>query len=318
MVGRGAEPPGIRTAEAVADLAFASTRDSMAEEIVQADAVFAWRANRDLLMHAWARATRLRWIQSSSAGVDGLLFPELVESDVVLTNARGIFDDAIAEYVVGLMLMFAKGLVGTLEHQRRKEWHNRDTESLGGRRLLVAGVGPIGRAIARAARAMGMRVRGFARTARPGDGAFESIHGADEVLDAVGWADYVVNALPSVPGTKHLFDAEVFTAMRPAARFVNVGRGATVDELALIEALREGRIAGAALDVFEEEPLPEESPLWEMRNVIVSPHVSGDFAGWREAVVELFLENLGRFVADAPLRNVVDKRLGYVPTVAEP
>jgi phosphoglycerate dehydrogenase-like enzyme len=132
------------------------------------------------------------------------------------------------------------------------------------------------------------------------------------VAAAVGWADYVVNALPATPATRHLFDAPVFESMRRSARFINVGRGATVDEAALIEALRGARIAGAALDVFEREPLPPDSPFWELPNTIVSPHMSGDFEGWLEAVVRLFVDNLRRFVAGEPLLNVVDKRQGYV------
>jgi phosphoglycerate dehydrogenase-like enzyme len=248
--------------------------------------------------------------------VDRLLFPDLVESDVVVTNARGVFDQAIAEYVVGLMLAFAKGLLGVIEGQRNREWGHRETELLAGKRLLVAGVGPIGRAIGRAGRDLGMEVRGVARTARTGDDVFGAISGTGALADAVGWADYVVDALPATPATGHLFDPPVFGSMRRSARFINVGRGATVDEDALIEALREGRIAGAALDVFEREPLPPDSPFWELPNTIVSPHMSGDFEGWLEAVVRLFVDNLRRFVAGEPLLNVVDKRQGYVVEAA--
>jgi len=181
-------------------------------------------------------------------------------------------------------------------------------------RVLVVGAGPIGQAIGRSCRGLGMRVRGVARTARPREGEFEAILGIDELVDAVRWADFVVDALPATPETRHAFGEEAFAAMSPSTRFVNVGRGSTVDEEALVRALREGRLAGAALDVFEEEPLPASSPLWSMSNVVVSPHMSGDFAGWREAVVELFVENLERYLTGRPLRNVVDKRRGYVPS----
>ena len=124
----------------------------------------------------------------------------------------------------------------------------------------------------------------------------------------------MVDVLPGTPETRHLFGEKAFGAMRPAGRFVNVGRGSTVDEPALVRALQEGRIGGAALDVFEEEPLPQDSPLWSMPNVIVSPHMAGDFAGWREALVELFVENLQRYLTGRPLKNVVDKERGYVPS----
>jgi phosphoglycerate dehydrogenase-like enzyme len=177
--------------------------------------------------------------------------------------------------------------------------------------MLVVGVGGIGRAVARDAVALGMQVRGVGRTSRGGDELFGVVLGIDELAEAVGWADYVVDVLPGTAATHHAFDARTFGSMRPGGRFINVGRGTTVDEAAMIEALRGGSIAGAALDVFEREPLPADSPLWDLPNVIVFPHMSGDYAGWRESAVELFLENLLRFVRGEPLRNVVDKRLGY-------
>lgn len=305
-------PRGIDAAATMADLSYAASAPALAEAIAGADAVFAWRSVRELLPEVWPQAGGLRWIQSASDGVDWLLFPDLIDSDVVVTNARGIFDQAIAEYVVGLLLAFAKGLLGVVEGQRQREWRHRPTELLAGKRLLVAGVGPIGRAIGRAGRDLGMEVRGVGRRARSGDDVFESIAGTEGLPNAVGWADYVVDALPATPTTRHIFDASVFGSMHRSARFLNVGRGTTVVEEALIDALREERIGGAALDVFEREPLPPDSPFWELPNTIVSPHMSGDFQGWLEAVVRLFVENLRRFVAGQPLLNVVDKREGYV------
>jgi phosphoglycerate dehydrogenase-like enzyme len=314
VMGATAEepPPGIDEAATMADVSFAASASALAEAIADTDAVFAWHSVRELLPEVWPKAGRLRWIQSASDGVDWLLFPELVDSDVVVTNARGIFDRAIAEYVVGLMLAFAKDLLGVVEGHRQREWRHRPTELLAGKRLLVAGVGPIGRAIGRAGRDLRMEVRGVGRRARAGDDVFQSIAGTDGLAAAAGWADYVVDALPATPATHHLFDASVFDSMRRSARFINVGRGTTVVEGALIDAIREERIGGAALDVFEREPLPSDSPFWELPNTIVSPHMSGDFEGWLEAVVRLFVENLRRFAAGRPLLNVVDKREGYV------
>ena len=308
-------PPEIDVIEGVVDVSYAVTVEELARELDGADVLFAWRPNRNgpLLPPAWSHAGSLKWIQSASAGVDGLLFPELVDSYVVLTNARGVFDAAIAEYVVGLMLVFAKDLLGVLEGQRRREWRPGDTETLEGKRLLVTGIGPIGRRIGKAGRNLGMLVRGLGRTARPGDAVFGTIHGSDDLLEALGWADYVVNTLPATTETHHRFATEAFGAMNPWARFVNVGRGSTVDETALARALADGAISAAALDVFEEEPLPADSALWDMPNVVISPHKAGDFAGWREALVELFVENLERYLTGNPLRNVVDKRLGFVP-----
>jgi phosphoglycerate dehydrogenase-like enzyme len=307
-------PPGIGILTDTVELAFADTEQTLAEALPATDVLFAWRPRSGLLERAWPRARDLEWIQSASAGVDMLLFPELVRSHVVVTNARGIFDGAMAEYVLGLMLLFAKGLVGVIDRQRVAEWRHQDSERLAGKRVLVVGVGPIGRAIGGACTDLGMTVRGVGTTARGGDEVFRIVFGADELADACAWADYVVDVLPATPGTRHLFDGATFAAMRPSARFINVGRGSTVDQPALVDALREGRIAGAALDVFEEEPLPPDDPLWDLPNAIVSPHVSGDFAGWREALVELFVENLELYLTGRPLKNVVDKERGYVPT----
>ncbi|GIV00754.1 MAG: 2-hydroxyacid dehydrogenase [Actinomycetota bacterium] len=305
-------PPGLPLVADAVELRFADTVEALAAALEGADVLFAWSGGRDLLRPAWGSAGSLRWIQAASAGVDGLLFPELVDSDVVLTNARGVFERPIAEHVMAVLLLFAKDLRGVLERQRRREWRPRDTETLEGKRLLVVGVGSIGRAVARTAKAFGMTVRGVGRTTRP-DALFGTVMGVDELHDALGWADVVVDVLPATPATHHLFDAEAFAAMNPGVRFVNVGRGSTVDEVALVEALRSGRIAAAALDVFETEPLPRESPLWELPNVVITPHVAGDVAGWREAVVEVFVENLERYLTGEPLKGVVDKRLGFVP-----
>lgn len=309
-----APPPGIGVIAETVELVFADTEESLGEALVGTDVILAWKPRSGLLQPVWDRAKDVKWIQSASAGVDRLLFPELIESHVVVTNARGVFDQAIAEYVLMLLLTFAKGMPGVLDRQGRAEWRARDTEGLAGKKVLVVGVGPIGRAIGVACQGLGMTVRGVATTARRRDDVFRVVYGADELLDAIAWADYVVDVLPGTPETRHLFDEKAFGAMRPAARFVNVGRGSTVDEPALVRALQEGRIGGAALDVFEEEPLPKDSPLWGMPNVIVSPHMAGDFAGWREALVELFVENLQRYLTGRPLKNVVDKERGYVPS----
>ena len=307
-------PPGLEAIAPAVDVAYADTSEELVARLPGTDVLLAWRPRSGLLQPAWSAAEDLRWIHSASAGVDGLLFPELVLSDVVVTNARGVFDEAMAEYVIALILLFSKGLLGVLERQRRHEWEHRDTEMLRGKRLLIVGVGSIGRAIGRRAGELGMFVRGVASTARGGDDVFRAIHGADELPEAVWWADHVVGVLPKTPQTDHVFDAVVFKAMKPTARFINVGRGSTVDESALAAAIGEGRLAGAALDVFEEEPLPADSPLWDLPGVVVSPHMSGDFAGWRQALVELFVDNLRRYLTGEPLRNVVDKERGYVPS----
>lgn len=306
----GDPPPGIEAAEADVRLRYATGTDELAASGAEADAVYFWGGEREQLAAAWPRLERLRWIQTASAGVDGLLFPELVASDVAVTNARGVFDEPIAEWVIGMLLAFSTDTLRTLALQREARWEHRETRRLSGSRLVVVGPGPIGRATARMARSLGMEVSAVGRTARedPDLGPVAPVERLHEVLAT---ADHVLNALPLAPGTAGLFDAAAFAAMPASATFVNVGRGATVDEPALIEALRAGTIAAAALDVFAQEPLPPESPLWSLPNVVVSPHMCGDVRGWEREVVAIFVDNAGRWARGEPLRNLVDTRLGF-------
>jgi phosphoglycerate dehydrogenase-like enzyme len=306
----GASIPGLGEAEAMAEIRRASNGRSLGAELADADAVFTWGAVRDRLRPAWRDARRVRWMQTASDGVDQVLFPELAESGVVVTNARGVFDDAIAEWAIGAMLAFATRILDQRDAQAKRTWLEGRTERLAGRTLLVVGPGPIGRAIASRASSLGMPVSAVGRSARDDD-LFGRVRARNELHAALAEADYVVDTMPLTGETRHTFDAAAFAAMRPGSRFLNVGRGTTVDEPALVTALRDGRIAGAALDVFEEEPLPPGSPLWDMSNVLVSPHMCGDFTGWETAVAELFVDNLARFVRGDELRIVVDTRLGF-------
>ncbi|MFD4198006.1 D-2-hydroxyacid dehydrogenase [Amycolatopsis thermoflava] len=286
----------------------------LADALRGADVLFVHDFLSRAVPDAWHAADRLRWLHIASAGVDPVMFPGMRDSDVVLTNSRGVFDDSIAEYVLGVILTFAKDLHGSLDLQRQSRWQHRETERIAGRSALVVGTGPIGRAIARMLRAVGMSVSGAGRRARSGDPDFGDVHASDRLVEHLPAFDYVVAVAPLTEETKGLFDAAAFAAMKPTARFVNVGRGELVVTGDLVEALRTGRIAGAALDVFDTEPLPVDSPLWTMRNVLVSPHMSGDFIGWRDTLVEVFADNFHRWQTGAPLRNVVDKQLGYVPS----
>jgi phosphoglycerate dehydrogenase-like enzyme len=304
-------PPGIEAAADLAALRWAPGPEELAGVLPGASALFFWRSERGWLEDAWSCAGDLRWIQSASDGVDGLLFPALVRSSVVVTNARGVFDESIAEWVIGAIGAFATGLARSVRDTVATRWDDgRHRDRVAGSRLLVVGPGPIGRATAARARALGMDVEAVGRRSRD-DAWFGRVLGPEDLHAALGRADHVLDSLPMAPGTRHLFDAAAFAAMRPTARFYNVGRGGTVDEVALIEALRAGTIAGAALDVFEEEPLPDASPLWTMPNVVVSPHICGDFDGWERVVVELFVRNLGRFVRGEPLVNPVDPVAGF-------
>ncbi len=306
-------PPGIEAAGAHVDLRFAVDGRVLTDLLVIADGLFFWRAERRWLEDAWPHANRLRWVQSASDGVDGLLFPSLLEGGVEVTNSRGVFEEPIAEWVTGVMLAFATRILEQRDAQLLGEWAPRETERLEGTRLVVVGPGPIGRAVARRAHGLGMQVSAAGSTAR-GDDQFGTVVDTSDLgaFDAMlASADWVLDALPATDRTRRLFDAARFAAMPARARFINVGRGATVDEDALVESLRRGTIAGAALDVFDVEPLPSDNPLWSMRNVLLSPHMCGDVAGWEDEVVSIFVDNAARFARGEPLRNAVDTAVGY-------
>lgn len=317
LVGaHGQRPAGLEPVAEAAVVRYAASLQELRDALDGAHAALVWNFQSSMLRDAWARARHLRWVHVAGAGVDTVLFPELASSGVTLTNSRGVFDDAIGEYVLGLMLSFVKDLAATIDLQRRHAWQFRETAMLRGQTVLVVGAGGIGRAIARLARCVGMRVIGAARTARSSDPDLGRIVAARDLEAVLAEADYVVVAAPLTSETKGMFGAAAFARMKPTARLINVGRGPIVDEDALLAALRSKRIAGAALDVFTDEPLPADHPFWDLPGVIVSPHMSGDFAGCQAALAELFRENFARWRRGESLLNVVDKRRGYVPTRA--
>jgi phosphoglycerate dehydrogenase-like enzyme len=304
-------PPGIDGAAPWVDLRYAPDLDALVAHLREADAIFSWRPDPTWLPAVWPLPERVRWIQSASAGVDSLLFPGLIESDVVVTNARGVFEEPIAEWVIGAMLAFATGLHRSIVDQQGGVWNNhRHTQRLAGTRLVVVGPGPIGKATASRALALGMSVALVGRQPRRHE-TFGDVLGVDRLHQAIADADHVLDALPLTDQTRGLFDAAAFDAMPARGRFYNVGRGDTVEEPALVEALAAGAIAGAALDVFADEPLPPDSALWTMPNVIVSPHISGDAEGWEHAVVSVFVENARLFASSESLANLVDKAAGH-------
>lgn len=289
-------------------------RDGLPDALHGADVLFVYDFRTDALPHAWHAANRLDWIHAASAGVDPLMFPELRDSDVTVTNSRGIFDAPIAEYVLAQILSFAKDVPESLRLQRNHVWKHRDSERIAGRSVLVVGTGPIGRAIARLLTAVGMKVSGSGRRARDGDPDFGTVTATEDLPAALASADFVVLAAPLTDSTHGLFDAGMFAAMRPGARLVNVGRGELVSTDDLVDALRSGAVGGAALDVVDPEPLPPYHPLWDLPGVVITPHNSGDFFGWQDTLVDVFAENFRRWREGSPLENVVDKRLGYVPS----
>jgi phosphoglycerate dehydrogenase-like enzyme len=287
--------------------------DGLADAVRGAQALLLWDFFSKAVHDVWADADRLEWIHITAAGVDTLLFDELRESDVVVTNARGVFDRPLAEYVLGAVIAYAKDSLTSFDLQRRHEWRHRETRSITGATALVVGTGGIGREIAKLLRAAGVVVRGAGRRAVADDPDFGEIVDSANLAAEVGWCDHLVLAAPLTPATRGLVDARVLAAMKPDAHLVNIARGPMVDEAALLEALTQHRIGGATLDVFDTEPLPPGHPLWDTPNVTVTAHMSADAVGWREALAKGFATNARRWLAGEPLLNVVDKKLGYVP-----
>jgi phosphoglycerate dehydrogenase-like enzyme len=261
-------------------------------------------------------APDLRWVQGSMAGAGEVAEKAgLGETDVAVTTASGIYSGPLAEFALMAMLQHAKQLEQLRKDKAGKVWRQGAVGGLERKTLCVVGMGSIGQAIATRARPFGMRVVGVKRTVRDGDEAWgfaDDLYPTAEMHAALREADFVAVTLPGTPETRHLLDAEAFAAMKKDAYFVNVGRGAVVDEAALVGALEDGHLSGAALDVFEVEPLPEESPLWELENVIVSAHTTDVVPDLiNTAQTDLFCENLRRYLASEELINVLDKRLMY-------
>jgi len=266
----------------------------------------------------FAAARVLEWIHSPAAGVGGMLFPALVESGVVMTNSRGISAGTISEHVLAVTLALFRKLRIAFRAQSESEWAQDAVlcppplRTIAGSRVLVVGLGAIGTATAQAMSALGARVDAVRRaSSRPKPAFVDTLAGPEALLDLLPSADVVVVAAPQTGETRGLIGAGQLAAMRRDAILVNVSRGRLVDEAALARALADGEIGGAALDVFEQEPLPKESPLWSMDNMLITPHMAGFRPDHWDAVVDLFSENLRRFEAGQELLNVVDKRAGY-------
>jgi phosphoglycerate dehydrogenase-like enzyme len=291
-------------------------------EIADADAFFG-KIDRPML----AAARRLRWVQSATASLEHYIFPELVEHSCMLTNMRGLYSDVIADQVMGYIICFARNLHRYIRSQMERQWApvggenarvslaagpgvvsaiDRAHSHLGDATLGIVGLGSIGSEIARRAQAFGMRITAVdpVAVASPPDVILRTPDRLDELL---GESDFVAVAAPHTPDTEQLFGRAQFRKMKRTACFINVGRGAIVRLDDLAAALREREIAGAALDVFETEPLPASHPLWQMPNVILTPHIAGYSPRIAERHLALLLDNISRFVNGLPLRNVVNK-----------
>ena len=289
-------------------------RAEFARQLAQADAVIGSRPYLEMSAGAAQPGARLRWVQTTTVGVDHVVPPALLAAEhLTLTRIKGPPGPLMAEHAVLLMLALSRNLPAYVENQRRHVWRRegQDWLPLHGRTVAILGVGAGGGNLARACKTgFGMTVLGMTRTPRDiphVDRAF----GASELLHVLPEADFIVLCLPNTPATRHIINAAAFDAMRQTACLVNVSRGALIDEGALIAAMRAGRLAGAGLDVTAVDPIPADSPLWDLPNTIITPHIATESVQLSDAVVDFWCENLRRFAENQPLLGVVDRRAGY-------
>jgi phosphoglycerate dehydrogenase-like enzyme len=295
-------------------IAVGNSAEAFVRAAPDATVIFNWSLAGDLQREVFRMCPNLEWVHSRSAGLDGLLFPELVESPVRLTNARGVFSESLGEFVVGAILYFAKDLRRMIRNQAAGVWEPFDIVEVRGQTVGIVGYGDIGRAVATRVRALGMRVLAVKRhgpAVPEADPLAERIYGPEGLVEMISRSDYVVAAAPLTPETVGMIGAPELAAMKPDAVLINVGRGPVIQEAALVEALSEKRIKGAALDVFDTEPLPQGHPFYKLENVLLSPHCADHTPDWLDQAMRFFLEQFERFRKGEPLKNVVDKKMGY-------
>ena len=315
----GTNPMGLENAipdlqSKYADIEFVhvARREDTLELIADADVYVGW-LNRDVYL----AAKKLKWIQSPSSGINYYLaIPELVASDVILCSARGTHGPCLAESVFGMIFAFTRGIRELVLAQPRHEWRAREVRGklleLSDSTMGIVGLGAVGRAVAKRAAAFGMRI--IAVDLFPGkkpDHVAE-LWGLDRLDDLMAESDYVVITVPYTPDTDHMIGAQQIGAMKPTAMLVGISRGHIIDEDALATALKSGRVAAAALDVFAQEPLPADSPLWDIENLLITPHIAGGTQHESRYILDILYENLDRFLrGDFPLRNQIDKVKGF-------
>jgi phosphoglycerate dehydrogenase-like enzyme len=290
----------------------ATSETAAADAAKQAEVVLHWSGPRDLLRAAFLANSAIGWVHSRSAGLDSVLFPELVESAVPLTNGSGVFSQPLGEFALAAILYFAKDFRRMLRNQEAGRWGQFDVEEIAGQTVGIVAYGDIGRAVASRAHAMGMRVLALKRHApEVADPLISQFYGTDGLTLMLGQCDFVVVAAPLTSETRHMIDDAAFAAMKPNAVVINIGRGPVIDQAALVRALSAGRIKGAGLDVFEWEPIPEGDPIYKFENVLISPHCADHTKDWLNRAMRFFLLQYERFSNGQPLENIVQKHLGY-------
>ncbi len=300
-----------RVQDIAPDVEFIATKskDETIEKAKDADAIYAggW-LEREIFL---AASEKLKWVQIGGAGVDATLYPEMVESDVVLTNASGAFDIPIADHLFAMMLCFSRGLNMFIRHQMEGKWRGTPTIQLAGQTILILGLGNIGMAVAQRANGFEMRILAIDLMPPEKPDYIEKIEEPGKLHDLLPEADFIAICCPLTKNTYRMIGEAEFQLMKPSAYVINIARGKIIDEAVMIKALKEKRIAGAGLDVFEKEPLPEDSELWNMSNVIITTHTAGSAPETGGRTFKIFCENLQRFVKGEPLINVVDKQAGF-------
>jgi phosphoglycerate dehydrogenase-like enzyme len=281
---------------------------------LDAQIILNWSGSLALLRDVFLMSRGVGWVHSRSAGLEQVLFPELIESDVILTNGSGVFSPSLGEFALAAILYFAKDFRRMIRNQIAGVWEPFDVTMVSGQTLGIIGYGSIGSAVAARARALGMHVLGLRRRASresAQDLYVDQFYGSDRRLEMISRCDYIVVTLPMTEQTRGFIADAEFATMKTNAVFVNIGRGPTVDERAMIRALSDNRIRGAALDVFDQEPLPQGHPLYSMENVLLSPHCADHTPDWLDNAMRFFLAQLERFKRGDTLLNIADKAIGY-------
>ncbi|NGZ74843.1 D-2-hydroxyacid dehydrogenase [Saccharibacillus alkalitolerans] len=291
------------------ELISATTKEVTPEQIREADILVGWNRKTE---EAALESDRLKWVQAWSAGVDYFPMDRFEEKKVLLTNAGGVHAIPISEHIFAVLLAMTRNLHGNIRSQVRGKWDKGGTYGeASGQTMVIVGTGHIGRATAKLAKAFGMKTIGVRHSGRPEE-YIDEMYKTDGLEQAFAQGDVIVNILPLTDETHHFFDKESFSRMKKGALFINVGRGPSVDTEALIEALDSGILSGAALDVFEQEPLPEDHPLWKREDLILTPHVAGNTDHYEERAADIFIDNLKAFVRGETLpRNLVDYSRKY-------
>lgn len=302
----------LRQVWASENLSVGNSVEALQSAASNATVILNWSGSRDLLRKVFLQSPNLRWIHSRSVGLERSLFQEIMGSTIVLTNGRGVFSPSLGEFAVAAILYFAKDLRRMVRSQANGVWDPFDVQLASGHTVGIVGYGDIGRQVATRVRALGMKVVAVKRHVTcDTDGEAGRIYSSDSLLEMLSLCDYVVVAVPLTQDTKGMIGERELNAMRNNAVVINLGRGPVIHEEALVRALTTHRIKGAALDVFDREPLPALHPFYTLENVLLSPHCADHIPGWLDDAMLLFLEQLERYRNGQPLLNVVDKVLGY-------